>query len=95
MTSKSNTANSKIYTDSQNSDFNMIKGSNQPKYTGEVQYESFDDLIPKKKGFFGITRQGSGGRSRRHKGKTTRRHKRKMRSTLRRKKGRGKKSRKH
>ena len=36
-----------------------------------------------------------GGRSRRHKRKTTRRHIRKMRSTLRRKRGRGKKSRKH
>jgi hypothetical protein len=92
MSSKPN-----IYAESQNSDFNMIKGSNQPKYTGEVQYESFSDLIekPKKKGFLGLMRQGSGGRSRRHKGKTTRRHKRKMRSTLRRKKGLGKKSRKH
>ncbi len=88
------TDNSNIYAESQNSDFNMIKGSNQPKYTGEVQYESFSDLIPKKKGLF-FGRQGSGGRSRRHKEKTTRRHKRKMRSTLRRKKGLGKKSRKH
>ena len=89
-------ANPKIYnTDSQNSDFGEYDESNQPKYTGEIQYESFDDLIPKKKGFFGITRQGSGGRSRRHKGKTTRRHKRKMRSTLRRKRGHRKKSRKH
>ena len=79
------TDNSNIYAESQNSDFNMIKGSNQPKYTGEVQYESFSDLIPKKKGFFGLMRQGSGGRSRRHKRKTTRRHKRKMRSTRRRK----------
>ena len=78
------TDNSNIYAESQNSDFNMIKGSNQPKYTGEVQYESFSDLIPKKKGLF-FGRQGSGGRSRRHKGKTTRRHKRKMRSTRRRK----------
>ena len=95
MTSKSNTDDSK-YDYSQNSDFNMITDSNQPKkYTGEIQYESFDDLIPKKKGFFGITRQGSGGRTKKHKGKTTRRHKRKMRSTLRRKRGRGKKSRKH
>lgn len=91
--------NPKIYDDSQNSDFGKYDESNQSKYTGEKvryhEYESFDDLIPKKKGFFGITRQGSGGRSRRHKGKTTRRHKRKMRSTLRRKKGLGKKSRKH
>ena len=78
------TDNSNIYAESQNSDFNMIKGSNQPKYTGEVQYESFSDLIPKKKGLF-FGRQGSGGRSRRHKRKTTRRHKRKMRSTRRRK----------
>lgn len=80
------TSKPKIYnTDSQNSDFGEYDESNQPKYTGEIQYESFDDLIPKKKGFFGITRQGSGGRSRRHKRKTTRRHKRKMRSTRRRK----------
>ena len=89
-------ANPKIYdTGNPNSSFGEYNKSNQPKYTGEIQYESFDDLIPKKKGFFGITRQGSGGRSRRHKRKTTRRHKRKMRSTLRRKSGRGKKSRKH
>jgi hypothetical protein len=80
------TDNSNIYAESQNSDFNMIKGSNQPKYTGEVQYESFRKLIPKKKGLFdSLMRQGSGGRSRRHKEKTTRRHKRKMRSTRRRK----------
>ena len=89
-------ANSKIYdTGNPNSSFGEYNKSNQPKYTGEIQYESFDDLIPKKKGFFGITRQGSGGRTKKHKGKTTRRHKRKMRSTLRRKRGRGKKSRKH
>ena len=87
-------ANSKIYdTGNPNSSFGEYNKSNQPNYTGEVQYESFSDLIPKKKGLF--TRQGSGGRSRRHKGKTTQRHKRKMRSTLRRKKGLGKKSRKH
>jgi hypothetical protein len=89
-------ANSKIYdTGNPNSSFGEYNKSNQPKYTGEIQYESFDDLIPKKKGFFGITRQGSGGRTKKHKGKTTRRHKRKMRSTLRRKRGHGKKSRKH
>ena len=89
-------ANSKIYdTGNPNSSFGEYNKSNQPKYTGEIQYESFDDLIPKKKGFFGITRQGSGGSSRRHKRKTTRRHKRKIRSTIRRKKGLGKKSRKH
>ena len=88
--------NPKIYdTGNPNSSFGEYNKSNQPKYTGEIQYESFSDLIPKKKGLFGITRQGSGGRTKKHKGKTTRRHKRNMRSTLRRKKGRGKKSRKH
>ena len=88
--------NPKIYdTGNPNSSFGEYNKSNQPKYTGEIQYESFDDLIPKKKGLFGLTRQGSGGRTKKHKGKTTRRHKRKMRSTLRRKRGHGKKSRKH
>ena len=89
-------ANSKIYdTGNPNSSFGEYNKSNQPNYTGEVQYESFSDLIPKKKGLFGLTRQGSGGRSRRHKGKTTQRHKRKMRSTRRKRRGRGIKSRKH
>jgi hypothetical protein len=78
----------KIYSiDDSNSSFGEYDKTNQPNYTGEVQYESFSDLIekPKKKGFLGLMRQGSGGRSRRHKRKTTRRHKRKMRSTRRRK----------
>ena len=78
----------KIYSiDDSNSSFSEYDKSSQPSYTGEVQYESFSDLIekPKKKGFLGLMRQGSGGRSRRHKRKTTRRHKRKMRSTRRRK----------
>ena len=90
-------ANPKIYdTGNPNSSFGEYNKSNQPNYTGEVQYESFSDLIPKKKGLlFGLTREGSGGRTKKHKGKTTQRHKRKMRSTLRRKRGRGKKSRKH
>lgn len=79
---------SKIYSiDDSNSSFSEYDKSSQPSYTGEVQYESFSDLIekPKKKGFLGLMRQGSGGRSRKHKRKTTRRHKRKMRSTRRRK----------
>lgn len=78
-------ANPKIY-DTGNPNSSFGEYSNQPNYTGEVQYESFSDLIPKKKGLlFGVMRQGSGGRSRRHKRKTTRRHIRKMRPTRRRK----------
>jgi hypothetical protein len=88
---------SKIYSiDDSNSSFSEYDKSSQPSYTGEVQYESFSDLIekPKKKGFLGLMRQGSGGRTRKHKRKTTRRHKRKMRSVRRRKSHSSRRSRK-
>jgi hypothetical protein len=88
---------SKIYSiDDSNSSFSEYDKSSQPSYTGEVQYESFSDLIekPKKKGFLGLMRQGSGGRTRKHKRKTTRIHKRKMRSVRRRKSHSSRRSRK-